>query len=67
MFSFKVCCKTYKELGKELEDSNELAVANFLTVNPKAIIRPLVVRNNELIIGFKAEGSLVKPHNSPPF
>jgi len=47
--------KTYKELGKELEDSNELAVANFLAVNPKAIIRPLVVRNNELIIGFKAE------------
>ncbi|KJR45610.1 hypothetical protein UF75_4004 [Desulfosporosinus sp. I2] len=45
--------KTYKELGKDLEESNELAVASFLATNPKAMIRPLVVRNNELIIGFK--------------
>ncbi|HBW37921.1 MAG TPA: hypothetical protein DEF89_22670 [Desulfosporosinus sp.] len=47
--------KTYKELGKELEEYNESAVASFLSSNPKAIIRPLVVRNSELIIGFKAE------------
>ncbi|GAB6151616.1 hypothetical protein JCM17380_03660 [Desulfosporosinus burensis] len=47
--------KTYKDLGKELEESNELAVASFLETNPKAMIRPLVVRNNELIIGFKLE------------
>lgn len=45
--------KTYKDLGKELEESNELAVASFLSINPKAMIRPLLVRNNELIIGFK--------------
>ncbi|SPF41559.1 Glutaredoxin family protein, arsenate reductase (fragment) [Candidatus Desulfosporosinus infrequens] len=46
--------KTYKELGKELEESNELAVASFLVANPKAMIRPLVAGNNALIIGFKA-------------
>ena len=46
--------KTYKELGKELEESNELAVASFLTANPKAIIRPLVAGNDKLILGFKA-------------
>ncbi len=47
--------KTYKELGKELVESNESAVANFLMVNPKAIIRPLVTVNNKLILGFKAD------------
>lgn len=47
--------KTYKELGSELEESNELAVASFLTANPKAIIRPLVAGNDKLIVGFKAE------------
>ena len=46
--------KTYKDLGKELEESNELAVVSFLAANPKAMIRPLVAENNELIIGFKA-------------
>lgn len=46
--------KTYKDLGKELEESNELAVASFLAANPKAIIRPLVADNNKLIVGFKA-------------
>ncbi|HWQ42858.1 MAG TPA: arsenate reductase family protein [Desulfosporosinus sp.] len=45
--------KTYKELGKELEESNELAVASFLAANPKAMIRPLIAGNNKLIIGFK--------------
>ncbi|TGE34928.1 hypothetical protein E4K67_27990 [Desulfosporosinus fructosivorans] len=47
--------KTYKELGKELEVSNEFDVANFLMINPKAIIRPLVTGNNKLILGFKAD------------
>jgi arsenate reductase-like glutaredoxin family protein len=46
--------KTYKELGKELEESNEMAVASFLAVNPKAIIRPLIAGNDELVLGFKA-------------
>ena len=45
--------KTYKDLGKDLEESNELAVASFLATNPKAMIRPLIVQNNVLIIGFK--------------
>nr|WP_176716210.1 ArsC/Spx/MgsR family protein [Desulfosporosinus sp. BG] len=53
--------KTYKDLGKELEESNELAVANFLAANPKAMIRPLVVGNNELIIGFKAGMKIKDP------
>lgn len=47
--------KTYKNLGTELEEANELAVTSFIASNPKAMIRPLVVRNNELIIGFKGE------------
>ncbi|KGK88154.1 hypothetical protein DP73_13740 [Desulfosporosinus sp. HMP52] len=47
--------KTYKELGKELQESDEMAVADFLATNPKAIIRPLVVENNKLTIGFKPE------------
>ncbi|HBV85578.1 MAG TPA: hypothetical protein DEF42_02725 [Desulfosporosinus sp.] len=47
--------KTYKDLGKELEESNELAVASFLSINPKAMIRPLITGNNELVIGFKAK------------
>jgi len=47
--------KTYKELGKELEESSALAVANFLAANPKAIIRPLVAGGNKLILGFKLE------------
>ena len=47
--------KTYKDLGKDLEESNELAVANFLAAYPKAMKRPLVTGNNELIIGFKAD------------
>lgn len=47
--------KTYKELGKELNESNELAVASFLTVNPKAMIRPLVKGNNKLVLGFKSD------------
>jgi len=47
--------KTYKDLGKELEESNELAVASFLSINPKAMIRPLIAGNNELVIGFKAK------------
>lgn len=46
--------KTYKDLGKEIEESNELAVASFLSANPKAMIRPLVAENNKLIVGFKA-------------
>jgi len=45
--------KTYKDLGKELEESNELAVARFLATNPKAMIRPLVAGTNELIIGSR--------------
>ncbi len=49
--------KTYKELGKDLKESNEYDVAKFLATNPKAIIRPLVAGNNELIIGFKAEAN----------
>lgn len=48
--------KTYKDLGKNLDERDELAVAKFLAENPKAIIRPLVVRNNELIVGYKSEG-----------
>jgi len=47
--------KTYKELGKGLQESNELDVASFLSANPKAIIRPLIAGNNELIIGYKPE------------
>lgn len=47
--------KTYKDLGKDLNETDEQAVAKFLAENPKAIIRPLVVRNNELIIGYKSE------------
>ena len=47
--------KTYKDLGKELEESNELAVANFIATNPKAMIRPLVAGDNKLFIGFKVE------------
>ena len=46
--------KTFKDFGKELEESNELAVASFLAANPKAMIRPLVAEDNKLIIGFKA-------------
>ncbi len=46
--------KAYKDLGKELEESRELAVASFLAANPKAMIRPLVAGNNKLIVGFKA-------------
>jgi len=45
--------KTYKELGKELDGSNELAVAGFLSTNPKAMVRPLLAGINELIIGFE--------------
>lgn len=45
--------KTYKDLGKELDESSELAVANFIAANPKAMIRPLLAGNNKLIIGFK--------------
>jgi arsenate reductase-like glutaredoxin family protein len=45
--------KTYKELGKELDESNELAVAGFLSTNPKAMVRPLLAGINELIIGFE--------------
>nr|WP_157137214.1 ArsC/Spx/MgsR family protein [Desulfosporosinus youngiae] len=45
--------KTYKDLGKGLEESNELAVAGFIAANPKAMIRPLVAGANKLIIGFK--------------
>lgn len=47
--------KTYKEFGKELEESDEFAVKSFLMVHPKAIIRPLVVGNNKLILGFKVD------------
>ncbi|ODA41653.1 hypothetical protein DSBG_1585 [Desulfosporosinus sp. BG] len=38
-----------------------MAVANFLAANPKAMIRPLVVGNNELIIGFKAGMKIKDP------
>jgi len=55
--------KTYKDLGKELEESNELAVASFLVANPKAIIRPLVAGNNELILGFKADAKISEIQN----
>jgi len=47
--------KTCKDLGKELEESDELAVASFLAANPKAMIRPLVAGKDRLIIGFKVE------------
>jgi len=35
--------------------ANESAVASFLAANSKAMLRPLVAGNNDLIIGFKAE------------
>lgn len=46
--------KTYKDLGRNLDETDETAVLGFLAENPKAIIRPLLVRDNELIIGFKS-------------
>lgn len=46
--------KTYKDLGRNLDETDEPAVARFLAENPKAIIRPLLVRDDELIIGFKS-------------
>lgn len=60
--------KTYKDLGKDLEESNELAVASFLATNPKAMIRPLVVRNNVLIVGFKSIllGDIILGRNNGP-
>lgn len=47
--------KTYKDLGKELEESNEEDVARFLAANPKAIIRPLLEVDDRLVIGYNAE------------
>jgi arsenate reductase-like glutaredoxin family protein len=45
--------KTYKDLGKELEVSDEKAVAGFLAANPKAITRPLLEVDGRLVIGYK--------------
>jgi len=47
--------KSYKEFGKELEESDELAVASFLMLNPKAVIRPLVTGSNKLRLGYKPD------------